>query len=281
MRARELAEEEDRVWRRHAELGDKLPSEQPCTYIARHTGASGYAVEQRRTLFLMGAAAEPLWERVEGGMSAGTAVRIVREHAPRGDRPRLGDLTVGEVVDAINAYDRAHRKGAHEVVSADGTRCLRRNPKRKQPEWRELRALVAEHAKRELGEVGGQDAARIVAEFEVELQSVLSDFRSKVSRARRLYAGATFAGPSRASVERASAELGVPAPERGMMADMKLARERKRVLAKKYHPDVTGNEDSRPMLDAALAAFRVLEDYNDQVGGRDAERRTEGAGDVG
>ncbi len=264
---RELAQFEAEVW---AQADDKTAGEDPSEYIARKTGCSQHAAEHRRALLMMGPLADPLWARVESGMAPSVAVRLLRERVVMGDRRYLAQITPGEVASCLAAYDADPRSLRR-----------RRRVKARGPSWKELREAVRRHARAELGEVGGQDAERIAAEFEAELGSLCADFRSRVARARKAYAGASFAGVSRRALEGACRELGLSPPARGMMVDMKDARTAKRALVKRYHPDVTRDERSRPMFDAVLAAYVVIEDYNEQVGGPHVPGREEGARDVG
>jgi hypothetical protein len=240
--------------------------------IAKLTGGSIFGARMRRDLWMFGPAARPLWDRVATGMPLRTAREILH-------RSRKEGTSIYEAL-------RAHDEFGYEVRMPDGRTVRRRRPKPAgRRSWDKIREDVLKHAREELGEVGAADAERLARQLDAELREVLRDHRARATRLKARQEGGMgiLVELPHSELRAACRELGVPAPAPGKPVDLDAARKRKRELVKRYHPDATGSEESRPALEAVVAAFLILEKHNEsiEVGGNHVQGREAGAEVVG
>ena len=237
----------------------------PGNYIAQLTGCSIYSAEARRALWLVGPVAQPLWHRILGGMTLNAAQKILAR----------AKANPGGIPAEIEAYDKL----GFERVLANGKRVRSPRPKaRNVRSWEKIRASVFEHARLELGEVGEADAERLARQLDVELREVLRDHHKRVARFKASHAGgvALVVQLPAAELRAACRELGVKVPAPGQPVDLDAARKRKRELVKRYHPDVTGDEASRPAYEAVIQAFAALERYDESLTTRGDQDESQG-----
>ena len=58
-----------------------------------------------------------------------------------------------------------------------------------------------------------------------------------------------------------------PPKKLGEPVDLKQAAKQKRTLARLYHPDASGREDTRGAYEQVIKAYEALEEYNEQLTG--------------
>jgi hypothetical protein len=101
----------------------------------------------------------------------------------------------------------------------------------------------------------GDVAAR--ADAQGAIRNALHEYRQRVI--------ADALRPSRATVGRVAAAcriLGLPMPSAHQPVDAHQLRQRKRVLARLYHPDVSGTQATTSDFNAVMNAVAVIETYN-------------------
>lgn len=81
MTEKERAEEEAQLWA--LVPAAERPKEGRGAWLAANCGGSSFTYENRCTLYMAGAVADPLWARVDADMTLNTAVTLLREAAGR------------------------------------------------------------------------------------------------------------------------------------------------------------------------------------------------------
>lgn len=249
-------------------------------WLASLTGETEFAVENR--LFIFGELeATDLWDRIEKDkMPLTTARERLREAKALVDTQGLS------LKDAIAArlkeYDtwptHTTKKGQpfrkkpssrfadlSEVV--DPSKVVRLS-ETDRGFWSRMRHQLAQFAASRFKGADPIIAERLYREFERDLKVLFDEFQSRLSRLRQREKRDRMATATvkYSQVRDACVALCMDPPSRGKPADLDLARSKKKKLARVYHPDVTGgDEGTRAKYEETLAAYSVLEDYNDQL----------------
>lgn len=230
----------------------------------------------RASIALLGDAAEPLWSRIEAGglqlkRASKMAIEARRSAVSRG-------LSLNEAVaNVLAAYDalpvqvttrggRSFRKtrnggGKGKAPWRSATAEAIASPDEPSREfWAKLRAQVIARARLSACDANLGAATDLAKEFCRELDTLISTFQQKETHLR-----AQSVRPiSRGQVIDACATLNHEEP--GSTEDLshwlKLAGAKKRKLAKLYHPDAHGGDESlRPEYQAVIEAYLVCEQY--------------------
>lgn len=127
--------------------------------------------------------------------------------------------------------------------------------------WRNMRKQFSDYVEQRLANFDGIEKADIKRDFENELKTVTESLRVKVHlRASRRKVRISFG-----DVVAACATLAMDPPNRGELPDVDVAKSRKRALAKEYHSDHSGTNDTNANLQAVLEAYTTLEGYRVQM----------------
>lgn len=134
--------------------------------------------------------------------------------------------------------------------------------------WSELRKHLAEFLQARFEGLDPFVAERLYRDFERDLKVLFGEYQSKLSRARvqEKRTANTLNSANFTFVKEACAILGMDPPKRGEPVNLDAARQRKKKLARVYHPDANGggNEGTNAKYHEVLNAFSALEEYNDQ-----------------
>lgn len=128
---------------------------------------------------------------------------------------------------------------------------------------------------------------KLVSEFEVAVKVLIEELRHKMARLIEFSDDTKKVNQSimHRDVVAACETLHMDPPTTGRPADLSKAKRQKKALAREYHPDVHGGDMRERMQEkfhAVLAAFSVIERYNEQVSptgkGASSGDRTENGG---
>lgn len=270
---RELARIESRLWEGR-EDDVELPRR---TWLPRIVGTAmpQRNIELRATLDAAGAAAIPLWERVDNGGSTSigihTAARLLREARERALRTKT--TLALSVLHGLAEFDAApmvtRSAGGHvvrRIVREPDAKPLRASTRMPHDAagrfWSSLREQATEYLIAQFTE-SNPDAdpivvERLVSEFARDLKVLTDEHQGKIKRAIGSNHGAEI---KRARMISACRTLSIDPPKPGKRVDLGLANKRKKMLARAYHPDSgTGATDQ---YQAVLDAYAVLEQYNE------------------
>jgi hypothetical protein len=245
-------------------------------YFHAKFSASSHQLRCRQFLQTHGAAAEPLWQRVESGLTLTSAADIMRRAAKD-----VGDGAVLE--DAVKKRLEEYDSTGYETKTAGGKTVRRRPPSRlpeaeggwtppedEAPEgrafWTFLRKQIASFISSKLPEGDPRVRETLLRNFEVDLNVLIADFQRDLHRSPK---GSLFKperAPSRKAVLRACTTLGIVGPRSGHPVDAVKAKAQYRAHCRAYHPDIPGGtEETRDLFQAAQAAWKTIQDYNESL----------------
>lgn len=136
-------------------------------------------------------------------------------------------------------------------------------PEHPQAFWSDIRQRIIVYASRSERKIDEARFEQRLREFEANLRELVHRFTDNVSRLRVHDEPAV----SRRKLLDACHTLNMSPPKIGKLADMKVAKNQKRAMVRVYHTDVTGNESTRSAYEAVIAAFDIIEQYNEQLQG--------------
>lgn len=264
--------------RLEAEMGQFAPTGTGMReFIPQHVETNPRDVELRQTLFAAGEVATPLWRLIETEkMPAFTAVSLLRD-ARVGGRKSVDAKRLDQIIAEYLSWPltelpngkRIHRRPtfaprADTTVKANSTRVAA--PADTDNFWGALRKSLSAFVEERLQGLDVAQVQRMRGEMEAELDVLLTAWQSKLNRARAKARGHVEV-MSRAAVLRACNRLGVDTPTVGRPVNLAHARSMKMKLAREYHPDTGGSEDTRELYNEVIEAFDVLLQYNDTLQG--------------
>lgn len=227
---------------------------------------SQYDLRARQEVLACGIAAKPLWERLEGGMTFGTAQRLVRDAKRKAGKHNLAGL-IREVHEALRLHDRlppatmieaegVAGQSSAEIV-AEASHASASDPRKF---WATLRQLAVTFAGEHLADVGGAERTRLLADLNNDLQSTIDHHSHRWSSSRR--AAKAGSRVSRSGMRDACAALKIDPPRRGQLLDMAAARKAQREMARLYHPDRNPAQDTTAQYNEINRAFALLERWS-------------------
>ena len=234
-------------------------------------GYSTAEIEGRSRLRSAADAADPLWMAMEAeGLPLRTA-RILLVQAMR----RSSEATPGFVAGYEGWKEECERaleawRERSVVVRGPGGQLVRRHkqgaktidPNRAIDDIRDRAVTYATAHGRTIPKA---EARNLVAEFVGELDALLSGFELRVKREQKRAIDGAEDRVSHRKVREACETLNLPKPRPGERVDVVELKKHYRALAAQYHPDRTGNEESRHLFEAVVAAYRLLEQYNEEI----------------
>jgi hypothetical protein len=229
-------------------------------------------------------ASEPLWERVHlKTMPLSTASKILR-HAK--EKARRSPKTLAEIVkQAVEEYDNypftvrlpggwtMKRKASTDLPNLEDAPFVRRSQGSADDSdrlfWKSIREMVAAHVATRLKGTDPIVANQVYKRFEVDLKILLDEFGDRISRAATGHRDAfihTKEAINRPRIRQACLILAIDPPNSGRPVDLDKASKQKKRLAKLYHPDSHGGDESmREKYHEVLGAYQLLEDYNETI----------------
>lgn len=260
----------------------KTTSEAKGSWLGTLLAAQPHDMAQRSRLLSRGEAAEPLWDRVQGEMTFGTALDLIL----RADRlaAQTGITDVQAVIDVLDEYDR--RPNKHILGNGKAVRKGTPRPRGKrasQPEapppepvpepemsvpaldtgddfWVGLNKALVQYARERADGKVTPEIEDLLKDFEGELKTAFNSFRSRLQNA-------LSRGKKRITlqeVEEACELLGADPPRPGEWPDMDTIKKNYRNLIKVYHPD-SGNPEQKDVYTRIVQSYALIQDYIKQI----------------
>jgi hypothetical protein len=268
------AQIEDRIWNLVLPA-ERRPYKSKPRYLAH---ALGGAINQyaQRAYLLKAKGNTELWRRVDHeGMLATTAVRLHREARVLEKRRKIPFIDA--LMTVLGEYDSLPKRGKTRArnpskLSRVKDRQVQQARKRaKQVRengdtfWKELRESIREYVVAHLPDGEVVDIDPVWRALETDLKVVIEDFQSRLSRLRREQRE-TLEPIKRSRLRDACQTLHLDPPTKTKPLDMARVRKQKRVLARAYHPDAHGGDDSmRAQYNAVLDAYHVIEQWHHET----------------
>ncbi len=273
-----------------AEIWDAIPQsrrESNGIYqLGKLVDQPGRSVRLRHTLWLAGHEIGRLWDLVESGLSLSTAVKVLD------DAKKLyidNHISIDQAISNVVAKLESDKV----MVVMNDKICYKKDQngvkKAKKPQpttqsleeskyrafWQELRILIGQHVDQRLNGSDPETADRIKKNFEIDMRIVLSDVQQKINRAVKHKVDlAELKKIGRSEIVQACFVLGIDPPRQLHQVDIDVARRKRGLLAREYHPDKhEGSEAMRDKYHEIMESFDVLQRYNDQLRGTDESSR--------
>ena len=272
------AQIEDALWEL-LEPVKRPPFRGKANYIKHLLGGSSRQIRERAYLMRADETAE-LWRRIENeGMLTTTATRLHREARANAERHRipLGDA----LYLVLQEYDKLPTRkapGGRTIRQRNPSKLSRtkqkqiKNERRKAAKirrngeafWMELRDTLREYITAQLPDGETIEIEPVWRALEADLKVVIDDFQARLYRLRREQREA-LEPVKRRKLCTACQILHLDPPTKNKPLNMTEVRRQKRVLARAYHPDAHGGDDSmRAQYEAVLDAYRVIEQWNNE-----------------
>lgn len=238
-------------------------------YLRRVFGLNFYEMKHRLTLNLAGSVTDPYWNLLDTKeLLLGTAVRLLRE-ARRRSQQKGTSLDV-EVEEGLISWEDRSTVCKNKTTGRSYRRKV--NPRTAPPiteALEKIRACARDYADRKASHLDTRTKRRLVNEMMADIDAALGSLLHRIQRedAKAASAAASAARntPRRAVVEACEAlHIRPPTPTKPL--DMNEVSTRFWALVKKYHPDVTGNEDSRALYEQVVQARETLKRYFEEQG---------------
>ena len=284
---KQIAEREESLWR---QLLLESPPAAPgvdrtraiTVEFAKALGEVQYDIRNRRTILMLGDLADTLWERIlNKQMLVSTAVRIIRDAKVIGMENRLSMREA--IAAALEEYDSLPFFILVEGVPVRRNTTSRTGVDVEEKEtrvvppgsaksddylmWQKIQADLTAYIEKKVGGMQGLTGTTIVKEFVVGMKVLIHETQNKIKRAAELQMESAKARRiPRHAVVGACNTLKMDHPGVGQPVNLDLAKRQKKILARLYHPDAHGGSDrTRLLYEEALAAFDLLEKYNEQL----------------
>lgn len=243
------------------------------------------AIEDRRSLFITGDLADPLWSLVEQDLSLATAVHLMRKAkavrippetmsaalrrtiAEYYARPYQRDLGNGKVARfttpqrGVGAPGRPSRPRGASNGSGSSDRQRSFGMDVPSDFWKTLRDMSAEYAARRLPGSSPGDIEEDVRALEIDVKVAFEQFTARIRRSQTPMRVVL----SRRQITEACRVLLVDPPR--SLTDVPAAFRSKaqlqfKRLAREYHPDTHGgSQATRPQYEAVVAAWNILREF--------------------
>lgn len=260
--------------RLEAEIWKTVPSSERVSSIgpwfASNTQFKSGEVQNRHILWNSGALGALFLKECDSGLSVYTAVNLLRKTKARvvpGGQASDSLVVAALVLTEYQASGNVIVHGEKMFVRSKPSERHSTRPARPGPKtfWRKVRTMCDNFLHEKIADIPASEAEAIRTEFEVDLQLVFNDLQRRINRARNDSEGRALdqARASRVEVREACAVLGVDPPLENGEVDIVAARRNYRKLARVYHPDMNGGDQSKlPNYNSVVAAYKVVGDWN-------------------
>lgn len=237
-------------------------------FLKKVSGADVGATDTRSFLLSWGEDVDVLWRRIETKeMTLREAVRLMRE--------------VKKIVFTTNAkVSDVLQRALHDFDNPDTTQKplgISKKVVAKMQEagedrafWVELRKYVITYMQQKYDYLDPSSSELLVRDFETDLKVLVEQFRSSIRNVQRrnektVVAVATAVSKKRLSEACATLHMDPPT-HNGQQVDMDKARKQKKALARSYHPDANGGDETlREKYLEVIEAYQTIEAYSKQL----------------
>jgi hypothetical protein len=236
------------------------------TTMSRH-------ITLRHTILLSGSDADAMWPLLDDDMPIDTAARILTVAKRRATKDRIGLAAAiqNELEEymslSISAKTRngkvVRRRATSRLRKPEESRSIPSDSPQSQSFWNQLRSMVSDHVNGLLADCDPMLADRLRKDLEVDLNAVITVFQDRICRLK----SGSVVKIKRSDLVEACRVLGMDPPAPGKSVPPDVAKRQWRTSAKVYHPDAhNGNENTRPLFEAAKNAYELIEMYNESRG---------------
>jgi len=292
---RERATIESNVLMEIRRIHNGLLPDSPRAMIARALDVSPYVIEHRRALLIVGDLADPLWELVDGDLTLGAAVDLVRrakhvrippETTAHALRRAIAEYYALPITRSLpNGKVTRHASTAEQRIGRPPGRRSTPKPEAQRPQprrapeqrtapsvsaddfWKHLRSMCSEYARSRLPDHSDEQIDADLRILETDLKVVFEQFGDRVRNKLRdtpltvVVARRQLTEACRVLLLDPPRDMQKPPP-----VFFEKAKRQFKVLAREYHPDTsTGGEATRPQFESVMNAWNVLQQFQHQL----------------
>ena len=225
-------------------------------HLAKELDVSIYEVTLRHSIWRVGTAADPIWEKLSGRMTLGQA-RTVLQRAKKRAR-REGTLR-SAIVEEVKDFERSN--GNKLGSGKTSRRSFQEKDGESRKFWSSLRSSVGEWFRGALGEAPEPVRKRLLKDFMVDMDILFRDHQLRLGRAVATQEEKRRVG--RKAVLGACQTLGIDPPGVGKRANMAQAKKKMKSLGREYHPDRNpGDPNVSNLFHEVMEAWKTIQAYD-------------------
>lgn len=256
-------------------------------FLRRILSEELYAIQLRHTILNGGDAADAVWRRIDDRqMTLKSASIIVLKARKAVDISQSKDM-VAAISEQLSIYDALpvvrylngipYRSGAigknvskSTIPSPTSTPVpfVKLDQGRNREFWIQFRASLTDYLDKQCDGIDASSKELLKREFETDMKVLIDQFLATVRREQgkgKAQAELVATAISRNKVLAACGTLHMDPPRANCDVDMDKARRQKKLLARAYHPDSNGgDETTQGKYIAVIQAFQTLETYSEQ-----------------
>lgn len=243
-------------------------------------GIEIYTARNRSDILSIGEAGEVLWKRIHNKEMLPSTGRSVAINAKKIAAIKGKDLSEA-VLDALKEYDAlpvirtvdgipyrsANSKSNPTPEMAEG-RFAQIEPGKDREFWLNFRSTMSEYMEKRTEGLDSSTRELLKRGFETDMKIVIDQFLSSIYREQKKAKAQTAVvatAVTRQKVLHACEALHMDPPSINQPVDMEKARRQKKLLARAYHPDSNGGDNTtQDKYIAVIEAFETLEAFSEQ-----------------
>lgn len=244
------------------------------------TGVEIYVARNRSDVLAIGEAGEVLWKRIHNKEMLPSTGRTIAINAKKIAAIKGKELSEA-VLDALKEYDAlpvirmqdgipyraSNTKGKPTPDMSEG-RFAQIEPGKDREFWLNFRTTMAEYMEKRTEGLDSSTRELLKRSFETDMKIVIDQFLSSIYREQKKAKAQTAivaTAVTRQKVLHACEALHMDPPSVGQPVDMEKARRQKKLLARAYHPDSNGGDNTtQDKYIAVIEAFETLEAFSEQ-----------------
>jgi hypothetical protein len=230
-----------------------------------------YQISNRYQISLAGKDFEFLWDKIESGMTLGTATRIINEarNAAKKHDLKIKDV-IPKIVEAYDSIGYGTTLKSGKVIRKRTFQNLIFEP----PNADMLSVLTDQIYEIVLNgcRVYEYDKYKILQELKIDLEILVKEYKRKINKLDRKNA-IDQESLMMDDVVNACEILGIDIPQIGESVNSNEVKSKVRSKAKIYHPDVHGgSESTRHKYEEVMWSYKVLQEYNENFANQKIKR---------
>jgi len=243
-------------------------------------GIEIYTARNRSDILSIGEAGEVLWKRIHNKEMLPSTGRSVAINAKKIAAIKGKDLSEA-VLDALKEYDAlpvirtvdgipyrsANSKSNPTPEMAEG-KFAQIEPGKDREFWLNFRSTMSEYMEKRTEGLDSSTRELLKRGFETDMKIVIDQFLSSIYREQKKAKAQTAVvatAVTRQKVLHACEALHMDPPSINQPVDMEKARRQKKLLARAYHPDSNGGDNTtQDKYIAVIEAFETLEAFSEQ-----------------
>lgn len=275
---KERATRERAIW---AMAKDSHRGEDRFIALGKITGQDPYSLRNRSDILAAGDCAEPLWVRIHNKEMLLKVGRQLVITARKDTLEKRGTKSMeAAILDALKAYDALPHvrvqdgipfrvNGPRAKGEPEKVKFMQFNQSQDREFWITFRATLSGYFEKKCEGLDPSTVELLKRGFETDLKVATEQFLANVRRVQareKSHAEVALIAITRNKILEACTTLHMDPPSVGKPVDLEKARRQKKVLARAYHPDANGGDESlRSKYIAVMDAFQILEAYTEQI----------------